>query len=447
VPSKPEQISDNGQSFEAVTMAALAPAAGNGKEETAPVSVSGIVLPVAKPAQEAKITALETGIQKILNAGSEFFVSQKKVAIAKGDTLMDLLVKNSVPRNEAYEAIQALRKVYDPRALNPGHAITVYFHQDPAIADPTFSGLEIEKDVISSVRVSRDENGGYKADKEEKEVNSVLKGFSGKIDSSLYVSAKAQGVPDSVIIDLIRMYSWGVDFQRDIQTGDAFEVMYEQYQTADGAVVPGKGDIVYAKLTLSGNDMPFYLYKDSAGDADYFDETGQSAKKTLMKTPIDGARLSSGFGMRKHPVLGYSKMHKGVDFAAPRGTPIYAAGDGTIVRIGPFSSYGKYVKIRHRNGLETAYAHLNGFKAGLKSGSRVKQGQVIGYVGSTGRSTGPHLHYEVIMSGRQVNPNSIKLPTGKALAGADLKKFKSVVASLDSQFSKIGRNTAVASVR
>lgn len=399
-------------------------------------------LPPAKA--EEGLARIQQKIDTILTASNEFFVSKKKLSVGKGDTLMSLLVENRVPRDEAYQAIQALAKVYNPRDLKPNHEITVFFHQDPSVVDPTFSGLSIEKDVVNSVSVKRDDDGGYTVDKQEKDIVSEMRGFKGKIDSSLYVSAKAQGVPDGVILDLIKMYSWGVDFQRDIQGGDSFEVMYEEFKTEDGDVIPGRGEITYARLTLGERDLPFYRFKDSAGETDYYDEKGQSAKKPLMKTPIDGARLSSGFGMRKHPVLGYSKMHKGIDFAAPRGTPIYAAGDGTIIKMGPFSSYGKYVRIRHRSGLETAYAHMNGFKSGLKTGSRVKQGQVIGYVGTTGRSTGPHLHYEIVMNGKQVNPASVKLPTGKALKGRDLKNFNSVVASADRQFKSIGRSTAVA---
>lgn len=417
--------------------------AGNLKQafDTKPATYDYAAAPAA--GEPAVLSKIQTGINSLLDAGTELFVAEKKVAVGKGDTLMDLLVRNRVPRDQAYNAIQALSKVYDPRDLNPGHSITVFFHQDPSIADPSFSGLQIEKDTVNTVVVNRTDNGAYKVEEEEKEVHRTINGFRGAIDGSLYVSAKAQGVPDSVILDLIKMYSFNVDFQRDIQKGDKFEVMYEDFVTEDGAQAPGKGNIVYAKLTLSDKEMPLYRYTDRSGFADYYDATGHSGKKSLMKTPIDGARISSGFGMRKHPVLGYSKMHKGMDFAAPRGTPIYAAGDGKIVKIGPFSSYGKYIRIRHQNGIETAYAHMNGFKAGLSNGARVRQGQVIGYVGTTGRSTGPHLHYEVMIGGKQVNPNSIKLPTGTALAGKDLSGFKAQVGQINRQFDKLGSGTVV----
>ncbi len=410
------------------------------------VAVTAVQEPVKTAVLADKIASIQTGISNILQAGTDM-LSKKTVAVGKGDTLMELLVRNNVPRSEAHEAIAALSKIYDPGDLNPGHEITVFFHQDPSIADPAFSGLSIEKDTINTVIVNRSVDGSYSVDQEEKTVHRGLKAFKGRIDSSLYISAKAQNVPDAVILDLIKMYSWNVDFQRDIQGGDAFEVMYEEYATEDGEIVPGKGEIVYAMLDLSGNQMPYYRFEDSTGDVDYFDQEGKSAKRPLMKTPIDGARLSSGFGMRRHPVLGYSKMHKGVDFAAARGTPIYAAGDGTIEKLGKFSSYGNYIRIRHRGDIKTAYAHLNGYKSGLKSGSRVRHGQVIGYVGTTGRSTGPHLHYEVMVNGAQVNPNSIKLPTGKALAGKDLKAFQSMRAQNVQAFnSKLQKAPAVASL-
>jgi murein DD-endopeptidase MepM/ murein hydrolase activator NlpD len=400
--------------------------------------------PTRKPGMGEKLATVQSKITNFLQAGTGLFTSKKELSIGKGDTLMEVLVKNNVPRTEAHAAITALAKMYDPRGLRPNQEITVFFHQDPAVADPKFSGLKIQQDIVNTVVLNRNEDGSYKVAKEEKETHRTVQGFRGDINGSLYVSAKAQGVPDAVILDLIKMYSFSIDFQRDIQKGDKFEVMYEQYVTEDGDAVPGKAEIVFSRLDLDGRDMGFYRYKDKNGDVSYYDESGHGAKKSLMSTPIDGARISSGFGMRRHPVLGYSKMHKGMDFAAPRGTPIYAAGDGKIVKLGNFSSYGKYIKIRHQSGIETAYAHMHGYKAGLKNGSRVKQGQVIGYVGSTGRSTGPHLHYEVMIGGRQVNPKSIKLPTGKALAGKELAAFKTQVAQINRQFRDIGTGTALA---
>ena len=401
------------------------------EESAAPKVKMAAVAPAGLSGQLANI---QNGITKILESTPDP-VSQKTLSVGRGDTLMDILVRNRVPREDAYNAIAALSKVYDPRELRDGHEITVFFHRDPAVADPKFSGLRIERDTVNSVVVNRSDDGSFKVNQEAKTVHREMKAVRGKIDNSLFVDAQAQGLPDSVILDLIKLYSFGVDFQRELQPGNTFEVLYEQYITDDGSVVPGKGNIVYAKLGLDGRVMPLYRYEDKLGEVEYFDPTGQSAKKPLMKTPIDGARMSSGFGMRFHPVLGYNKMHKGIDFAAPRGTPIYAAGDGTIERAGKFSSYGNYVRIRHRAGLETAYAHMQGFHSGVHAGTRVKQGQVIGYVGTTGRSTGPHLHYEILIGGKQVNPASVKLAGGRSLGGKDLKAFKAIVNERDAQFS------------
>ena len=184
--------------------------------------------------------------------------------------------------------------------------------------------------------------------------------------------------------------------------------------------------MLFAALTLSGQRRELTRFTPSSGKTDYFDQKGRSVRKTLMRTPIDGARLSSGFGMRRHPILGYSRMHRGVDFAAPKGTPIYAAGDGVVERAGRNGGYGKYIRLRHNGSYKTAYAHLSGYAKGVKRGRRVRQGQIIGYVGSTGQSTGPHLHYEVMVNGKQVNPRKIKLPSGEKLKGADLEAFLAI---------------------
>lgn len=402
--------------------------------------------PLSHPVIQASVVkAIEKNLSSYLQPGTNALISARKVVIRRGDTLMDLLVRRAaVPRQDAYGVVMALNKVYDPHDLTPGHEITVFFHQDPSVADPTFSGVRIDKDIVSGVLVKRQRDGNYTVSEVEKDVHRTLRGFKGTIRNSLYEDASDAGVPDAVILEMIKMYSWNVDFQRGIHAGDKFEVLYDEYKTDENKRVPGRGNILYAKLTLGGEEMPFYRYTDKHGDVGYYDDHGYSAKKPLMKTPIDGARISSGYGMREHPVLGYTKMHKGIDFAAPRGTPIYAAGDGVIERIGPFSTYGNYIRIRHRNDLKTAYAHMKGFRAGLRDGSRVKQGEVIGYVGTTGRSTGPHLHYEVLVDNRQVNPASVKLPTGNVLHGRDLKSFKVLVAQDKAKFHDLSRSHAPA---
>ncbi|MCH7936425.1 MAG: M23 family metallopeptidase [Proteobacteria bacterium] len=254
-----------------------------------------------------------------------------------------------------------------------------------------------------------------------------------------------------MLAELIRAYSWDVDFQRDIRAGDRFEVMYERFFDGPGDDKRGdkgwlvySGPILYAALTLSGKRYPIYLHATKDGDSDYFDDRGQSARKALMRTPIDGARLSSGFGRRRHPILGYTKLHRGVDFAAPRGTPIYAAGNGVVVRSGRNGAYGNYVRIRHNGRYSTAYAHMRAINKSARRGKRVKQGQIIGTVGSTGRSTGPHLHYEILAGGVRTNPMKVKMPSGRRLKGEALENFQVARAVIDEKFAALETETKVA---
>ena len=242
------------------------------------------------------------------------------------------------------------------------------------------------------------------------------------IKNSLYSSAIKEKIPPSLIIEFARIYGFQIDFQRDIWKNDMFQIIYENFFNDDNEAIE-TGNIIYANLILQGKEYPLYFFKGQDIN-DYFDERGQSIKKTLMKTPINGARLSSSFGKRKHPILGFTKMHTGTDFAAPMGTPIMASGDGVVTKASWCGGGGNCVKIKHNSTYSTVYAHLSKFGRGIKKGTRVKQGQTIGYVGSTGMSTGPHLHYEVIENGRKVNSQKLKLPSGKTLRGDQRKDFE-----------------------
>ena len=246
---------------------------------------------------------------------------------------------------------------------------------------------------------------------------------------SLYKAATDQNIPANTIIEFAGIYGFQVDFQRDIRKQDKFQIMYEIFLNEKNEVIDS-GKILYANLKLSGQDNSLY-YFDKEGSEGHYDKNGQSVKKALMKTPINGARLSSPFGMRKHPIDGYNKMHRGTDFAAPMGTPIMASGDGVIKKAGWCGGGGNCVKIRHNSTYETVYAHMSKFARGIKSGVRVKQGQTIGYVGSTGKSTGPHLHYEVIVNGKKVNSQKLKLPSGKILKNEERKLFETRKIKLD----------------
>jgi murein DD-endopeptidase MepM/ murein hydrolase activator NlpD len=300
---------------------------------------------------------------------------EAETKIVKGDTISAVLKRMGVSNEEAALSIKALRKVYDPRSLRKGDKVTLSLSSDASTgADGRLLGVE-------------------------------------------------SGIPAGVMVNFIRLFSFDIDFQRDIQTGDKFDVLFNQFIDYDGSVV-SSGDILYASLTTGKRSLTLYRYEFSDGRANYFNDKGRSNRKALLRTPIDGARISSGFGRRKHPILGYSKMHAGVDFAAPSGTPIRAAGDGVIRRAGWNGGYGRYVRIRHNSIYQTAYAHMRRIAKGIKAGVRVQQGQIIGYVGSSGRSTGPHLHYEILKQGRQVNPRKVKFQSAEVLAGDDLAKFK-----------------------
>ena len=231
------------------------------------------------------------------------------------------------------------------------------------------------------------------------------------------------GIKPNIIIEFARLYGFQVDFQRDIWKNDSFQIIYEEFVDEKDKVVD-TGQILFANLNLQNTDYQLYMYEYDEKKIDYFDENGKSIKKTLMKTPINGARLSSSYGKRKHPILGYTKMHLGTDFAAPKGTPIMASGDGKVIKAGWCGGGGNCVKIKHNRTYQTVYAHMSKFGRGIKKGARVKQGQIIGYVGSTGLSTGPHLHYEVIENGKKINSQKLKLPSGKILKGKERKNFE-----------------------
>ena len=246
---------------------------------------------------------------------------------------------------------------------------------------------------------------------------------------SLYKAASEKNIPANSIIEFARIYGFQVDFQRDIKKQDKFQIMYEIFINEKNEIVE-TGEILFANLKLSGQDNSLY-YFDKEGSEGHYDKNGKSVKKALMKTPINGARLSSPFGMRKHPIDGFNKMHRGTDFAAPMGTPIMASGDGVVKKAGWCGGGGNCVKIRHNSTYQTIYAHMSKFARGIKNGVRVKQGQTIGYVGSTGKSTGPHLHYEVIINGKKVNSQKLKLPSGKILKGKERKDFETKKIKLD----------------
>ena len=375
---------------------------------------------------------------------------QRVIEVRRGDTLFGLLVDAGLSDSEAKDAVGALSDVFSPRQLKAGQEITLSMAAptaDQAAEDGRLVSLTLAPSVERDVTLVRDQKGAFVAEAVDKPLTEIVSRAAGVIDSSLFEAAHDAGLPASIIGEIIKAYSYDVDFQRDIQDGDSFEVVYERYENGDGEFAK-TGKMLYAALTMGGETKPIYYFEhdgDGDGDGEYYNALGEAIRKSLLRTPIDGAKITSTFGMRTHPILGYSKMHKGVDFGAPTGTPIYAAGNGVVVDLGQKNGYGNYVKIRHNGTYETAYAHCSRFASGLHKGDRVKQGEVIAYVGATGRATGPHLHFEVLVAGAQVNPKSVKNTTGDKLAGADLKAFKAQVAAIDAERHDLTVKTEIAS--
>ena len=291
--------------------------------------------------------------------------------------------------------------------------------------------VKIETDKKNEILFTRsNEENIFKTKKIKKNFTKSLVYKETVILDSLYNSAINLGIKPNIIIEFARLYGFQIDFQRDVWKNDSFQIIYEEFTNEDNFVVD-TGEIIFANLNLQDTDYQLYKFEYEENKIDYFDENGKSIRKTLMKTPINGARLSSSYGKRKHPILGYTKMHTGTDFAAPKGTPIMASGDGKVIKAGWCGGGGNCVKIKHNSTYQTVYAHMSKFGRGIKKGVRVKQGQVIGYVGSTGMSTGPHLHYEVIENGKKINSQKLKLPSGKILKGGNRKNFEVAKIKID----------------
>lgn len=358
--------------------------------------------------------------------------------LAVGDTLNSVLAAAGVGASEAKAAIAALARVFPPRALKPGQEMALDF------IGLELSELRLATGIDRDIVVTRARDGSYAARQRARRLRHVPELAAGVIRTSLTEAASDAGLPAPVLSEIIGAFSYDVDFQRDLQPEDSFEVLYDRLYDECGKAV-GTGEIAYAAMTLSGKTLRLYRFLPTgARTAEFFTAAGESVRKALLRTPVDGARLSSGFGMRLHPILGYTKMHRGVDFAAPPGAPIMAAGDGMVERAGAAGAYGNLVLLKHDGGYETAYAHMSRIPRGLSAGTRVRQGQVIGYVGATGRATGPHLHYEVRLRGEPMNPMSVKIGPGQPLAGADIARFHAEAEATDRELLALRQATLVA---
>ena len=349
-----------------------------------------------------------------------------KHKIKNGETFDKILENYSIDKSEIYKIKNSLKKKVNLNKLNTKQIIQFSLDKtNNKIDEFTFQISNTKKIFLKR---------SFEKDKFSEEIISIQldKKIIYKeniIMQSLYKAASDQNIPINTIVEFAGIYGFQVDFQRDIRKKDKFQIMYEVFLNEKKEIIE-TGEILFANLKLSGQENSLY-YFDYKGSEGHYDKGGKSVKKALMKTPINGARLSSPFGMRKHPIDGYNKMHKGTDFAAPMGTPIMASGDGIVKKAGWCGGGGNCIKIKHNSTYQTVYAHMSKFARGIKSGVRVKQGQTIGYVGSTGKSTGPHLHYEVIVNGKKVNSQKLKLPSGKILKGKERKLFETNKIKLD----------------
>ena len=347
--------------------------------------------------------------------------------VSSGETFDKILNNYSIPNEEINQIKKKLNSDYDINNLKPNLEIKITIDQsnNKKITSFLFPVSRTEK-----IQLTRNlDNNLFEKKIIITNLNKKIVFKEGKITQSLYKTAIDLKVQPNVIIEFARIYGFQVDFQRDIRKNDNFQIMYEVFEDDDGKVFE-TGNIIFADLKLSGKNNALY-YFEKKGSEGHYDENGKSVEKALMKTPINGARLSSAFGMRKHPIDGFNKMHRGTDFAAPMGTPIMASGSGLITRARWCGGGGNCIKIKHNSTYETIYAHMKNFARGIKEGIRVKQGQIIGYVGSTGKSTGPHLHYEVVVNGKKVNSQKLKLPSGKTLKGKEREIFEVEKIKLD----------------
>ena len=346
------------------------------------------------------------------------------VKLRNGETLEAAVIRAGVTPEEAARAAEKIRTNFNPADLEPG------FRFQASVASlrgqermGKLISLEMRPTPARLITLARTPDNDWRLRDEEEAIIEEAGVVEGEIRGSLYTSAKRAGLGGSTLSEIVKVFAAKLDFERDLKSGNRFRLVFDQTRTESGKVIE-TGDLLYAEVEAKGKATRFYRFERKGGGVEWLDESGRSLKGFLLRSPVDGARMSSGFGMRRHPILGYHKMHQGVDFAAGSGTPVMAAGDGTIVEIRRWGGYGNWVRIRHSGGYESGYAHLSRYASGIRVGQRVRQGEVIAYVGSTGRSTGPHLHHEIWYKGQRVDPKGAKVPSGTVLEGMELAAFK-----------------------
>ncbi len=381
----------------------------------------------------------------ISGQGVNFDVDENQVIehrVKSGDTLSKILNDNGVDEQDVFAILGATKKVFDPKAISTGDQVVIKFHvklgydgngvdaSKNVARKVTVDSVSIAPSAEEQIIVSRKNDGEYDAREVKVKLLRYVSKYYGTLKDGLYNDGVASGISPTSMMNMISLYSYDVDFERDIHDGDKFEMLVESFYSGDGKKIKD-GNVLYSSLTLQNRVIEIYMHKID-NRVEYFDTKGNSVRKSLLRTPMNGAaRVSSGFGLRRHPILGYSKMHKGIDFAAGSGTPILAAGSGTIVHFGVKGGYGNFVQIKHNADYSTAYGHASRFNKKFRVGAKVKQGDVVAYVGSTGRSTGPHLHFEVIYKGTQINPAKVKATSGLKLTGKELARFEADKAEID----------------
>ena len=369
-----------------------------------------------------------------INKNNNNFNNKKTITVKPGNSLQGILAKEGIDQKEINKVNLLLKQKIKLINLQIGQKINLLLKKENNKI--LLSRISFSLNEITNIYLFENNEQNYNI----KIINKILEKKNylakGVIKNSLYNSAQKQGVDPEIIIEFARIFGFEIDFQRDIRENDEFQILYERFEDDDGEVQKN-GEIIFAYMNNNGKEISLYRFKDQKNNIGYYSKNGKSIEKALMKTPINGARLSSSFGLRKHPILGYNKLHQGTDFAAPKGTPVMASGSGTIEIASWNGAYGKYVRIRHNSTYKTAYAHLSRFGKKIRRGAKVQQGQIIGYVGSTGRSTGPHLHYEVLVQNKRVNSQRLKLPSGKNLAGKEMQIFENTKAQIEELRAKL----------
>jgi murein DD-endopeptidase MepM/ murein hydrolase activator NlpD len=360
------------------------------------------------------------------------------VEVKRGETLQEAVERTGIGEDEARHVVDLMAQTFDIAHIRAGLAFqaAVLAPRD-ARSDVKLISLTMPASAAKTITISRTFDGALQLHEQEEKVREEQRVASGQIQGSLYEAAVNAGATPQLTHQVVQLFAHKLDFTRDIQPGDRFALVFDRKVTESGKVV-ATGDLIYAELEANGQKTRFYRFDRKDGPADYFDETGKNIKGFLLKTPVDGAHITSLFGMRKHPILGYTRAHQGIDFGAGTGTPILAAGDGVVAEAGRKGGYGNWLRIHHSGGWDTGYGHISRYAKGIHAGVHVRQGQVVAYVGATGLATGPHLHYEVWKNGQRVNPLSAKVPQGTALAGRELAAFKAQRARVDAMLKTDG---------